>query len=56
MIDPLTPAELVSAIKSSGKELNDWEKRFLTDIDGKIRAGYNLSERQIDKLRAIHDG
>lgn len=55
MSDGLTPAELVSAIKEHKDKLNTWERGFVNDISEKVRQGWNLSEKQIDKLKAIYE-
>lgn len=35
--------------------LNNWEKRFLTDMEGRILRRRELSERQVDKVKSIYE-
>jgi hypothetical protein len=55
MSDGLTPAELIADIKNHGHEVSDWERNFCKDIAEKIQAGWTLTEKQIAKLKAIHE-
>ena len=34
---------------------NNWEKRFLTDMEGRILRRRHLSERQVDKVKSIYE-
>jgi len=34
---------------------NDWEKRFLTDVEGRILRRKELSPRQVDKIKSIYE-
>lgn len=56
MFDPASPAEMVADIKQHAKEkLNDWERNFVRDIGDKLDKNWTLSEKQINKLRAIYE-
>lgn len=55
MNDPLTPADLVADIEEHGLNVSDWESRFVSDIAGKLRAGWSLTDKQLAKLKAIHE-
>lgn len=55
MSDNLTPAELVADIENYGEGLTDWESNFVSDIAGKLQKGFSLSDKQIAKLKTIHE-
>lgn len=51
----LAPADLVAGIKPHMDRLNEWERNFVRDIESKIKVNWNLSDKQIAKLKAIHE-
>lgn len=56
MIDePLTHADRVADIEEHGVNVSDWERKFVSDIAKKLQAGWSLTEKQIEKLKAIHE-
>lgn len=55
MSEELTPADLVADIEEHGQNVSDWESRFVSDIAGKLKAGWALTDKQLAKLKAIHE-
>lgn len=54
-LDDYTPADIVADIENHGVNLNDWERKFVSDIARKLEKGWTLTEKQIEKLKAIHE-
>jgi hypothetical protein len=56
MTTDYSPAELVSDIENHASEkLNDWERKFISDIATQLSKGWSLSDKQIAKLKDIHE-
>jgi hypothetical protein len=56
MSDKMTPSELVSDIENHARErLNDWEIKFISDIATSLTKGWTLSDKQLAKLKSIHE-
>lgn len=55
MSDGLTPTEMVNDIRNHGHNVSEWERNFVRDIAEKLKINWNLSDKQIDKLKAIHE-
>jgi len=41
-------------VDEASDDLNDWELRFIGDIQVKLAAGWNLTEAQAMKLESIY--
>lgn len=55
-----TPLEMVEAIETCLKldddfELTEWEENFVIDIGDKLKKGFSLSVKQIERLESIYD-
>jgi hypothetical protein len=56
MNDRMTPAELVSDIESHASDkLNYWERKFISDIATALTRNWTLSDKQLAKLKSIHE-
>jgi hypothetical protein len=44
---------LLSDIEKHSSQLSDWELQFIDDINHKLRHGYSLSPKQIEKIESI---
>jgi hypothetical protein len=51
----MTPAEMIADLEKHGKNLSEWETTFVDSLSQQMRRGRSLSEKQIDKLRKIHE-
>lgn len=47
--------EMIEGCELNSIEMNDWECEFIDDISVKLLDGYDLTERQMDKLRSIYE-
>jgi len=54
MLEELETATSV-APRNGGLELSQWEADFINSITEQLDDGYNLTERQIEKLTEIWD-
>lgn len=50
----LLPCEALESIKDSNAEFTNWESGFLSKIEGLIRNGQTLTNKQISSLMKIH--
>lgn len=50
-----SPTELINDITNHGNDLTDWELGFVDELESFVAKGWNLSEKQIDKLKKIHE-
>jgi hypothetical protein len=54
-MNTMSPAELIEDIENHGNNVSNWEMKFVSDIGLKLQKGYALSDKQLNKLKAIHE-
>lgn len=45
---------MIEGCELNSDQMNDWELEFIDDISRRFYDGYDLTDRQIEKLRQIH--